>query len=55
MLVEALVEGEEALQVAPFGIQGGVGGPGGFRYQVDCGEFSKAGLCCVERRFNVMG
>jgi hypothetical protein len=55
MFVEVLVEGQEALQVAAFGIEGGVGMPGGFGHQVDSGEFHQAVFCLLDMRQNVMG
>src|SRR5262249_26888284 len=55
MFVEALVEGEEALQVAPFGIEGGLRMPCRFRHQVDGSEFDQAVFCLLRMRQNVMG
>ena len=55
MLVEALVETEEALQVTAFGIEGGLRVPGRFRHQVEGGELYQAVFCLLNMRQNVMG
>ena len=43
MRVETLIEGQEALQVAAFGVVGGLGVPDGLGLQVQIGELAK--LC----------
>jgi hypothetical protein len=42
MAVEVLIEGEEALQVAPLGRQGLLGLPGDFGHQVEGSEVTEA-------------
>ena len=55
MLVELLVEGEEALQVAPLGIESRLGLPGDLGDQVHVCQVTEAGFGLLEARQNVMG
>ena len=56
MVVEVLVEGQKALEVAAFGVEGGLRMPSRFRHQVDGGEFRQAVFLpvrCAPKRYEM--
>ena len=55
MAVERLIEGKEALQVAPLGRQGILRLPGDFGHQVESRQVAEAILGCFDLYQNVTG
>jgi hypothetical protein len=52
--VEFQVEGEEAAEVTPFGVDGGWRLPGDLGHEVGAGQRAEAAFACGEQSLNIM-